>query len=70
MMPQLGRQRALHPLRSIYIPMKSGEVYELLVDLGPCAATIQKGHQLRVDICGSLFPLHDRNEAEDGLFRR
>lgn len=41
--------------------MKPGEVYEITVDLGPSAATIAKGHQLRVDICGSLFPLHDRN---------
>ena len=41
--------------------MQPSEVYEITVDLGPCAATIAKGHQLRVDICGSLFPLHDRN---------
>lgn len=41
--------------------MKPGQVYEITVDLGPCAATIAKGHQLRVDICGSLFPLYDRN---------
>lgn len=41
--------------------MKAGEVYQITVDLGPCAATIAKGHQLRVDICGSLFPLFDRN---------
>ncbi|MBM4002463.1 MAG: CocE/NonD family hydrolase [Planctomycetes bacterium] len=41
--------------------MKAGEVYEITVDLGPCAATIAKGHRLRVDICGSLFPLFDRN---------
>ncbi len=42
-------------------PLKPGEVYEITVDLGPCAATIAKGHKLRVDICGSLFPLYDRN---------
>jgi putative CocE/NonD family hydrolase len=42
-------------------PMRPGEVYEITVDLGPCAATIAKGHRLRVDICGSLFPLYDRN---------
>jgi predicted acyl esterase len=36
-------------------------VYEITVDLGPCAATIAKGHKLRVDVCGSLFPLYDRN---------
>jgi putative CocE/NonD family hydrolase len=42
-------------------PLKPGEVVELTVDLGPCAATVAKGHKLRVDICGSLFPLYDRN---------
>lgn len=42
-------------------PLKPGEVYEITVDLGPCAATIGKGQKLRVDICGSLFPLYDRN---------
>jgi len=49
--------------------MQPGEVYEITVDLGPCAATIGKGHQLRVDICGSLFPLFDRNpNTADGIF--
>lgn len=49
--------------------MKPGEVYEIMVDLGPCAATIAKGHQLRVDICGSLFPLYDRNpNTAAGIF--
>jgi hypothetical protein len=42
-------------------PLKSGEVVEITVDLGPCAATLAKGHRLRVDVCGSLFPLYDRN---------
>lgn len=42
-------------------PLKPGEVVEITVDLGPCAATLAKGHRLRVDICGSLFPLYDRN---------
>ena len=49
--------------------MKPGEVYELAIDLGPCAATIAQGHQLRVDICGSLFPLYDRNpNTREGIF--
>ncbi|MBX7208618.1 MAG: CocE/NonD family hydrolase [Verrucomicrobiaceae bacterium] len=49
--------------------MKPGQVYEIAVDLGPCAATIAKGHQLRVDICGSLFPLYDRNpNTSEGIF--
>jgi putative CocE/NonD family hydrolase len=42
-------------------PLQPDKVYEITVDLGPCAATIAKGHRLRVDICGSLFPLYDRN---------
>jgi putative CocE/NonD family hydrolase len=42
-------------------PLEANKVYEVTVDLGPCAATIAKGHRLRVDICGSLFPLYDRN---------
>ena len=41
--------------------MKPGHVYEITVDLGPVAATIAKGHQLRVDISGADFPLYDRN---------
>lgn len=41
--------------------MEPGKVYEIRVDLGPVAATIPAGHRLRVDICGSLFPLYDRN---------
>jgi putative CocE/NonD family hydrolase len=41
--------------------MKTGEVYEITVDLGPVAATIAKGHLLRVDISGADFPLYDRN---------
>ncbi|MBL8816201.1 MAG: CocE/NonD family hydrolase [Planctomyces sp.] len=49
--------------------MNPGEVYAVTVDLGPCAATIAKGHQLRVDICGSLFPLYDRNpNTREGIF--
>lgn len=49
--------------------MKPGEVYEITIDLGPCAATIAKGHQLRVDICASLFPLYDRNpNTAEGIF--
>ena len=41
--------------------MQPGEIYEITVDLGPVAATITKGHQLRVDISGAAFPLYDRN---------
>jgi uncharacterized protein len=42
-------------------PMEPAKVYEVSVDLGPVAASLPKGYQLRVDICGSLFPLYDRN---------
>ena len=49
--------------------MQAGQVYEITVDLGPCAATIAKGNQLRIDICGSLFPLYDRNpNTAEGIF--
>jgi putative CocE/NonD family hydrolase len=41
--------------------MEPGKVYEIRVDLGPVAASVPAGHRLRVDICGSLFPLYDRN---------
>lgn len=42
-------------------PMEPGKVYEIQVDLGPVAASVPAGHRLRVDVCGSLFPLYDRN---------
>ena len=49
--------------------MKPGQVYEITVDLGPVAATIAKGHQLRVDISGADFPLYDRNpNTAEGIF--
>jgi uncharacterized protein len=49
--------------------MQPGQVYEITVDLGPVAATIAKGHQLRVDIGGADFPLYDRNpNTADGIF--
>ncbi|MFO0917706.1 MAG: CocE/NonD family hydrolase [Planctomycetaceae bacterium] len=42
-------------------PLKPGEVYRLLIDLGPIAARLDKDHQLRIDISGAYFPLFDRN---------
>ena len=42
-------------------PLEPNKVYEIEVDLGPVAATVQKGHELRIDICGAYFPLFDRN---------
>ncbi len=47
-------------------PMEPGKIYEIQVDLGPVAATIPAGHTLRVDVCGSLFPLYDRNPNTGG----
>jgi len=50
-------------------PLKPGEVYKIKVDLGPIAAQILPGHQLRVDICGAYFPLFDRNaNTAEGIF--
>ncbi len=49
--------------------MQPGQVYEITVDLGPVAATIAKGHQLRLDISGADFPLYDRNpNTAEGIF--
>lgn len=41
--------------------MVPGEVARLDIVLGPLAARIKAGHQLRVDVCGSDFPQWDRN---------
>jgi putative CocE/NonD family hydrolase len=38
-----------------------GEVTKITVDLGPIAAQLKPGHQLRVNVCGAYFPLFDRN---------
>lgn len=65
-----GLQRARYR-RSLLQPelLQPGEVCELTIELGPCAATIPAGHQLRLDICGSLFPLFDRNpNTAEGIF--
>jgi uncharacterized protein len=42
-------------------PLVPGQVYSVTVDLGPVAAQLQPGHQLRLDISGGYFPLFDRN---------
>lgn len=42
-------------------PLTPGETYRIVVDLGPIAARLAPGHQLRVDVCGAYFPLFDRN---------
>ena len=41
--------------------LEPGKVYQIEVDLGPVAATIEQGHEFRVDISGAHFPLFDRN---------
>ena len=46
-----------------------GEVYKIVVDLGPVAAQLAPGHRLRVDVCGAYFPLFDRNaNTAEGIF--
>ena len=46
-----------------------GKIYEIKIDLGPVAAQIGITHRLRIDICGSYFPLFDRNtNTGDGPF--
>ncbi len=42
-------------------PLKPGQTYRLLIDLGPIAVRLDKGHRLRIDISGAYFPLFDRN---------
>lgn len=55
---QRGRYR-----NSLMTPetMQPGQVYRMLIDLGPVAAQFPAGHQLRVDISGAYYPLFDRN---------
>jgi putative CocE/NonD family hydrolase len=58
---------------SVLMPkeMKPGEVYKITVDLGPIAAELPKGHSLRVQVCGSYFPLFDRNtNTAEGPFSK
>ncbi len=46
-----------------------GEVYKIVVELGPIAAQLSPGHRLQVDICGAYFPLFDRNpNTAEGVF--
>ena len=42
-------------------PMEPGRIYQIHVDLGHCAARIDPGHKLSVQIAGSNFPVYDRN---------
>ena len=65
-----GLQRARYR-KSLQQPelLQPNEICELTIDLGPCAASIAAGHRLQIDICGSLFPLFDRNpNTAAGIF--
>ena len=42
-------------------PLVPGEIYEMRADMGHSAAQIAEGHRLQVQICGSHFPMFDRN---------
>lgn len=58
------RNSLLHPEL-----LQPGETFDITVEMGPCAARIPAGHQLRIDICGALFPLFDRNpNTAAGIF--
>ena len=46
--------------------MKSGEVCELAIDLGPTANVFLPGHRVRLDISSSNFPRIDRNMNTGG----
>ena len=53
------------------LPLEPGTTYKIAVDLGPIAARLAKGHCLQVDICGSYFPLFDRNpNTAEGPFSK
>lgn len=42
-------------------PLEPNKVYRINVDIGHCAAQVQPGHRLGVQIQGSHFPIYDRN---------
>ena len=53
----------------VLMDQSPGEVYKIVVELGPIAAQIAPGHRLQVDICGAYFPLFDRNpNTAEGVF--
>ena len=61
-----GRYRESESHSKLLTP---GETYKITVDLGPIAAQLAAGHQLRIDICGAYFPLFDRNpNTTEGIF--
>ena len=41
--------------------LKSGEVTQLRIEMGPTACCFQQGHRIRLEITSSDFPNHDRN---------
>ena len=42
-------------------PIEPGKTYEFEVDMGHVAARIEPGHRLCIQVCGSNFPIWDRN---------
>jgi uncharacterized protein len=53
-----GRYRDSLTEPTLLVP---GEVYELLIDLGPVAHCFLPGHRVRLQVAGSDFPQWDRN---------
>lgn len=41
--------------------LEPGEIYKYTVDLGYTACRFRQGHRIRLDVCSSDFPNHDRN---------
>ena len=42
-------------------PLVPGEVTQLRIRMGITACRFRKGHRIRLDVCSSDFPNHDRN---------
>lgn len=42
-------------------PLHSGEIYELIIDLGATSNVFKAGHRIRLEISSSNFPNYDRN---------
>ena len=53
-----ARYRTTGSLPSLLAP---GEIYELVIDLGPTSNVFKEGHQIRLEVSSSNFPRFDRN---------
>ncbi len=49
-------------------PIRPGQVYEYLIDLGPVAVRVPAGNRLRLQVGSSDFPQWDRNLNTGGTF--